>query len=317
MKRPNRRQTGKPARSDLRELGGGPERPLAERMAGLLRTVPRQTWLIALLLMSGTIIAYLPVWHAGLIWDDRSFVVDNPLIRAADGWYRFWFTTQPEDYYPVTSTMLWAEWRVWGTDPVGYHVVNVLLHAFSAVVLWRVLERLNVPGSWLAAALFALHPVNVESVAWITQRKNTLAMFFYPEPVVVPALRSRPSQLGPVRWARQRSWTRNHRFAIALVLALAGGVRPGAPEQDRRGAHAAAAPGPGLVAAKPGGASRPVAQSALLGRGSRRGFDLPVVPVSIGRSAPTSCGRTASGPGWREQDGQFGFISTRRRCRWV
>src|SRR5208283_4361926 len=96
------------------------------------------------------------------------------------------------------------------------------------------------------------------------------------------AFRSRPSQLGPVRWARQRSWTRNHRFAIALVLALAGGVRPGAPEQDRRGAHAAAAPGPGLVAAKPGGASRPVAQSALLGRGSRRGFDLPVVPVSSG-----------------------------------
>jgi tetratricopeptide (TPR) repeat protein len=126
-----------------------------------------------------TSLAYLPMLRAGFIWDDDTFLTDNTLIKAADGLRRFWFTTQAPDYWPATSSTLWLEWRLWGMNATGYHVTNVLLHVAECCLLWRILVRLEIPGAFFAALLFAVHPVNVESVAWIAQRKNLVAMLFY------------------------------------------------------------------------------------------------------------------------------------------
>jgi tetratricopeptide (TPR) repeat protein len=135
----------------------------------------RSIWKVALLVCV-TAAAYLPALRAGFIWDDDTFLTQNRLIRAADGLRRFWFTTQAPDYFPVTYTPLWVEWRLWGMHAAGYHAVNLGLHIAAALLLWAVLSRLRAPAAWLAAFLFAVHPMNVESVAWITQRKNLMAL---------------------------------------------------------------------------------------------------------------------------------------------
>jgi len=140
----------------------------------------RQAWLFGLFLAGLTIIAYYPAWHAGFIWDDDVYVTQNPLLTAPNGLWRIWFSLDsPSQYFPLTYTTFYLEHALWGLNPAGYHWVNLLLHAANALLVWRVLARLRVPGAWLAAAVFALHPVQVESVAWITERKNVLMGFFF------------------------------------------------------------------------------------------------------------------------------------------
>jgi tetratricopeptide (TPR) repeat protein len=135
--------------------------------------------LLAAVIVLATLIVYLPAMNAGFVWDDDIYVTESPLIAAKDGLYRLWFTTQHEAYYPLSSSTLWFEWRLWGMDARGYHVTNVVLHALNAVLIWRVLLQLKIPGAWVAALLFAVHPVNVASVAWISERKNVLSLYFY------------------------------------------------------------------------------------------------------------------------------------------
>lgn len=137
-----------------------------------------------LLLWSGilvvlTCIAYIPAMRAGFIWDDDNYVTQNRMLRSTAGLWSIW--TDPRStpqYYPLVHTTYWCEFQAWGLWPPGYHLVNILLHASNAVLIWLILRKLEVPAPWMAAAVFALHPVHVESVAWITERKNVLSGFF-------------------------------------------------------------------------------------------------------------------------------------------
>jgi tetratricopeptide (TPR) repeat protein len=145
-------------------------------MEGVRNVVSAMVTLIVLL----TVVAYLPVRNAGFVFDDYKNVTGNPSLRTLSGLGRIW--TDPSasyQYYPLTYTSFWIEYHLWGLRPIGYHAVNVLLHALNAVLVGLLLSRLAVPGAWFAALLFALHPVHVESVAWVSERKNVLSALFY------------------------------------------------------------------------------------------------------------------------------------------
>jgi len=146
--------------------------------AGRSQTTPLPTWLQAALLPLVTLLVYIPAMQAGFVWDDDTTLLEN-IVFEKNGLYRAWLTTEFVSYWPITWTSYWLEHELWGFRPTGYHVVNVLVHATSSLLLWRVLLRLNIPGAWFVALVFAVHPVNVASVAWITQRKNVLSMLFY------------------------------------------------------------------------------------------------------------------------------------------
>ena len=124
------------------------------------------------------LLAYLPAFGAGWLWDDDILITANPLVTEARGLWGIWFHNTSPDYFPVTLTSCWIEYRLWGDWAPGYHAVNIAWHAANTVLVWRILVRLGVPGAWLAAAVWGVHPVTVTSVAWVAERKNTLSMFF-------------------------------------------------------------------------------------------------------------------------------------------
>jgi tetratricopeptide (TPR) repeat protein len=130
----------------------------------------------ALLLMVVVVMVYWPALHGDFVWDDDSHISANHALRSLKGLWDIWF--QPGatcQYYPLSFTGFWIGYHLWGLNPLGYHLVTVVLHGVVAVLLWQVLKRLEVRAAWLAGAIFALHPVNVMSVAWMTELKNTLA----------------------------------------------------------------------------------------------------------------------------------------------
>jgi len=154
-------------------------KPVAEPIAHTMKNAWKSLGIDGALLILLTMLVYLPTMRGGFIWDDDKLIVRNRTVKASDGLYQFWFKAAEQDYRPVAWSFWWIEWRLWGAKATGYHVVNVLLHGIDAVLVWLVLRRLKIPGAWLASLVFAIHPVNVATVAWISEQKNTLSMFFF------------------------------------------------------------------------------------------------------------------------------------------
>jgi protein O-mannosyl-transferase len=138
-------------------------------------------WRVALQIAAivlAVLISYLPALRGGFVWDDEMLVTRNPLLQNSSGLAEIWFGGRTADYFPLTNTVFWVEHHLFGQHAAGYHAVNILLQALNALLVWLVLRRLNIPGAWLAGLIFGIHPVHVESVAWISELKNVLSLFF-------------------------------------------------------------------------------------------------------------------------------------------
>ena len=198
-------------------MGNDPNRSSRARkslpLAGSHRGLPLLAGPALALLAIGS---YLPamLW-GGFVWDDFQHIVNEPALRDAAGLARFWFAPAEvhEPFYrPLTYTTFWLEHQLWGLDPTGYHIVNVLLHTANGLLLWGILARLAVPGAWLIAAVFAVHPLHVESVAWAIERKDVLSGLIYLACLWVwlPFLEGARPERAPAR------------YGLALLLFAAG-----------------------------------------------------------------------------------------------
>ncbi|HEY4255833.1 MAG TPA: tetratricopeptide repeat protein [Candidatus Udaeobacter sp.] len=155
-------------------------KPRAEphaRVAPAKFTIWRQPALIAAIII-GVAVVYLPALRGDFVWDDFLLITGNPLLQNFSGLLEIWSGGRTADYFPLTNTIFWIEHHLFGANATGYHAVNILLQIANALLVWRLLKRLNIPGAWLAGLIFGIHPVHVASVAWISELKNLLAMFF-------------------------------------------------------------------------------------------------------------------------------------------
>jgi tetratricopeptide (TPR) repeat protein len=165
-----------------------------------------------------TMVCFWPAISGSFLWDDDHYITHNTALNDLSGLRHIWFKPiQTVQYYPLTYTSFWIEHHFWGNSPLGYHVVSLLMHALSAIILWRLLRRLSLPGAWVAAAIWAIHPLQAESVCWISERKNVLSgllalasFLFYLE---YAGLRD-PDSSHPL-WKLSNRW---QLYAISLVL---------------------------------------------------------------------------------------------------
>lgn len=192
-----------------------------------LSEVPTQAW--GALVFGLTLLAYAATLRAGLVWNDADYIT-RPELRTWHGLWRIWFEVgSTEQHYPLLHSAFWFEHLLWGDAPAGYHLANILFHAGSACLFARILQRLAVRGAWLAALIFALHPVGVESVAWISEQKNTLSTLLFLAAALAylrydAAREDSPTPAattpaGPASAPRRKTAIRHYRLATLFFLA--------------------------------------------------------------------------------------------------
>ena len=175
----------------------------------------------AAVIAAAVLVVFWPALHGGWLWDDGLEITNNPLLRDAGGWWKAWTAPQGLDYLPLKGSLQWIEWHLWGPHPLGYHVMNVGLHAIGALLLWRVLAQLGVAAAWWGGLLFAIHPAVVESVAWISEFKNVVSL---PPLLLAWTAFLRFDASGRTRWgclAAALGW-----FAASLLCKASGVMLP-------------------------------------------------------------------------------------------
>jgi hypothetical protein len=148
------------------------------RNGGSLAT-RRQTRLQAIILVAVGLWIFWPALNGDWIWDDTMLVSQNAELHTGKGLGQIWFAAPATDYWPVTWTLLWIEWHLWGAHTLGYHLSSVILHLTSAFLIRSLFAKLGLRWGWLGALIFVVHPLVVESVAWISEIKNTLSLPFF------------------------------------------------------------------------------------------------------------------------------------------
>jgi tetratricopeptide (TPR) repeat protein len=197
-------------RESVGDISGQPGTTLAPAAKTYFAPAP---WLLAVVLVVVTIVAYLPAMRAGFIWDDDDHLTANPAVAAPNGLHYIWSSLAISRYYPLTLTSFWAQRQLWGLHPMPYHIVNILFHAANGVLVFFLLRRLRIPAAWLAAMVWTIHPVNVESVAWITELKNTQSgLFFFLSLLLYLKFAERTRQ----RWYISAFW-----YGLAFVCGVA------------------------------------------------------------------------------------------------
>ena len=172
------KKPGKMSRGESVPSSASPTVPGSPRVETFTRRHALGMLVLGLLVVG----SYVPAFRADFVWDDRIFTQTH-VVRDWSGLWGIW--SSPEEieneahYWPLTYTTFWLEHKLWGYAPAGYHAVNVLLHVANVLLLWRLLRWLAVPGAWMVAAVFAVHPLHVESVAWVMERKDVLSGLFY------------------------------------------------------------------------------------------------------------------------------------------